>query len=136
MVMKTAYSPGRPLKGKPTNFFSLIMWGIFGNADDTTAPPTYMPGSSLWWRKICWWMRNPFHNLCFYVIGTADKPVVAIGKDPTCPFVTSGWNYTVIKYKWLRLPFISYQGTVIRAYLGWRPPEGSFGIKCMHVKSQ
>lgn len=39
----------------------------------------------------------------------------------------AGWMTAVIYYKWVRLPFISYNGP-IRGYIGWRE-AGNFGIE-------
>jgi hypothetical protein len=124
-------NPGRTIS-KPTGVLSFIIWALFGNADDGIAPADYLPGKPYWWRAVCWWFRNPLHNLFFYVLGVADKPTTAYGRDPTTSFMTRGWNWAVVNYRWLWLPFLSFRGGPIRCYIGWRPPEGAFGLKLQH----
>lgn len=109
-----------------------ILWAVFGNDDEPEAPSWYMPEWPRWRRQL-WWLffRNPLHNLCFYVLGIADKEFTSAGKYPSDVFVPYGWNWAVRRYKWLRLPFVSYQnrrGIVKKFYVGWRE-RGNFGFK-------
>jgi len=41
-------------------------------------PDTYRPGKRL--RKFSWYIRNPFHNFTFYVIGISDKVFLRTGR--------------------------------------------------------
>ena len=102
-----------------------IWW--FGNVDDPEPPDWYRPGSAN--RRWLWQLRNPLHNFTFYVFGIADKPFTRTGKFPDAVFAPDGgWNWAVTKHKWVRLPFISFNGERWRFYLGWRE-RGNFGGK-------
>ncbi|HSH98886.1 MAG: hypothetical protein ACAH07_06055 [Methylophilaceae bacterium] len=112
-----------------------IIWALFGNDDDGIYGDSNWnkTGSKSWWTAIKWWFRNPFHNFCFYVIGFADVPAseyVRKGRYPYSVFSPyGGWNFTVIHYKWLWLPFISFEDrTLGQFYIGWRE-RANFGIK-------
>lgn len=118
--------------------FKRIFWALFGNDDDgiygdLAWNPSQSKDISY---AIGWWVRNPFHNLTFYVIGLSTNPKTEIvydfkryGRYPKDVFAPSGgWNWCVIKYKWLWLPFISYQGWLGKFYIGWRE-RGNWGIK-------
>jgi hypothetical protein len=97
------------------------------NADDPVPPDWYRPGEK--GRALKWSLRNPFHNFTHYVIGVADKPFVRSGRYPRdISNPHGGWNFAVTKYKWVRLPFISYRRGRFEFYLGWRV-RGNFGIK-------
>ncbi len=98
-----------------------------GNQDDPIPPDDYRPHDRRRVRK--WYFRNPTHNLTFYVIGLGDKTFRRAGKYPDQVFNPhGGWNWAVCKYKWMRLPFISFQRKSFRFYLGWRE-RGDFGGK-------
>lgn len=108
-----------------------FVWAFFGNADDgVIGDASFNPGRVDSWKiRLTWWFRNPAHNWCFYVIGMAGKAFVRTGTYPKDVFSPmSGWNVCVIHYRWLRLPFVSYQGRFVRWYIGWRD-RGNFGIK-------
>lgn len=109
-----------------------VLWSIFGNSDDWPPPNWYLPDKPMWRRKVWWLIRNPLHNFSFYFIGLADKDFTSYGKDTKNVFLPGGgWNWAVRKYKWLRLPFISYcnrRGFIKKFYIGWRQ-MGNFGIK-------
>jgi hypothetical protein len=114
---KVCIKPGR--KWKPG------FW--FGNLDDSVPPPFYKPNAKH--RVTKWYFRNPGHNFVFYVIGIADKPFRRSGRYPENVFSPeNGWNYAVCKYKWWRLPFVSYHHGGFKFYLGWRE-RGNFGIE-------
>ena len=99
----------------------------FGNLNDPVPPPNYRPDDKHRVRK--WYFRNPTHNFDFYVIGLADKTFRRSGRCPAEVFnPRGGWNWAVCKYKFVRLPFISYQKKSFKFYLGWRE-RGNFGIK-------
>jgi hypothetical protein len=98
-----------------------------GNQDDPVPPNDYRPGDRHRVKK--WYFRNPTHNLTFYVVGLADKTFRRAGKYPDQVFNPhGGWNWAVCKYKWVRLPFISFQRKSFQFYLGWRE-RGDFGGK-------
>lgn len=98
-----------------------------GNADDPLPPDDYRPDDKH--RVSKWYYRNPTHNFNFYVIGLADKTFRRAGRYPHDVFSPQGgWNWTVCKYKWWRLPFVSFQKKSFRFYLGWRE-RGNFGAE-------
>ena len=99
----------------------------FGNQDEPLPPADYRPDDKH--RVSKWYYRNPTHNLNFYVIGLSDKTFRRGGRYPAEVFnPKGGWNWTVCKYKWWRLPFISFQKKSFCFYFGWRE-RGNFGAK-------
>ncbi|NBV23489.1 MAG: hypothetical protein EBS05_16415 [Proteobacteria bacterium] len=95
--------------------------------DDPDPPDWYRPGNRC--RRVLWQLRNPLHNFTFYVIGVADQPFTRTGKFPEAVFAPDGgWNWAMTRYRWVRLPFVSYNGIWGRFYLGWRE-RGNFGGK-------
>jgi hypothetical protein len=130
-VVVTNTSPAKAVKVfsklKPTTCQKLNPFFWFGNIDDPVPPDWYRPKSKM--RNYLWNCRNPFHNLFFYVIGIADKEFEIVGRFPgKISNPNGGWNWTVCKYKWLRLPMISYKRGNFNFYLGWRN-RGNFGMK-------
>src|SRR5581483_3943969 len=108
-----------------TRKFNPKFW--LGNLDDPVPPADYLPNDKHRVRK--WYWRNPAHNLFFYVIGIADKTFRRSGRCPADVFNPhQGWNWTVCKYKWVRLPFISYRREPFKFYIGWRE-RGNFGME-------
>ncbi|MEW6302072.1 MAG: hypothetical protein AB1705_01280 [Verrucomicrobiota bacterium] len=102
-----------------------IWW--FGNADEPEPPDWYRPEDPNRRRK--WYWRNPLHNFTFYVIGIADKPFKRSGSHPEHVFnPKAGWTWAVCRYKWWRLPFLSYTRGHCSFYVGWRE-RGNFGFK-------
>jgi hypothetical protein len=102
-----------------------IFW--LGNVDDPLPPADYRPHDEH--RVGEWYLRNPTHNFTFYVIGVADKKFRRSGAYPDKVFNPhGGWNFAVCKYRWARLPFVSYQKSKFKFYLGWRE-RGNFGMK-------
>ena len=99
------------------------------NDDDKRAPNWYRPNSYGIVREILWLLRNPFHNLTFYVLGVADKKFSVRGEyrehvvNPN-----GGWKRQTVIYKKLKLPFISYAGQKVKFYIGWRE-RGNLGFK-------
>lgn len=80
-------------------------------------------------RKMAWYVRNPFHNLTFYVIGIADKPFWRIGPYPAkTSNPDGGWNWAICERKMLRLGFVDYEAKHFEFYAGWRT-GGNFGLK-------
>lgn len=73
-----------------------FLWAVFGNDEDGP----YGIYEETWWGAVKWWIRNPFHNLCWHVINWPGGPCFRWGKVP-------GWH----------------------GYIGWRDGDGVFGIK-------
>jgi hypothetical protein len=95
--------------------------------DDPVPPDWYRPDDRR--RRGKWYCRNSLHNFTFYVIGVADKKFDRVGRHSLEVFnPNDGWNWAACKYKWLRLPFISYKKRDFRFYMGWRE-RGNFGAK-------
>jgi hypothetical protein len=121
-----AVAPGTNLP--PIHFYDKLnpIWW-FGNIDEPRAPDWYRPNGSC--RDFMWYMRNPFNNFTFYVIGVADKETVRYG---VYPYATGnphgGWNFAVTRRRILLLPFIDYKRHRFEFYFGWRK-RGNFGIK-------
>lgn len=107
-----------------------ILWALFGNDDDSIiGDDTWNPTRDNSIKtKVLWWLRNPFHNLMFYVVpfGFCNKEFTRIGTVGVFK-ETGGWGWALLKYKYWRMPFISYYG-IIKFYIGWRE-RGNFGIK-------
>ena len=77
-----------------------VRWALFGNDEDTIyGPPWFNAGKRTVWVAVKWWVRNPFHNLCFHVINWPGGPIY--------DRYFSGWLF----------------------YIGWRGKDGAFGIK-------
>ena len=110
---------------KTTQKLNPVFW--FGNADDPVPPPWYRPDDPKRLRR--WYWRNSCHNFTFYVMGIADKDFTRVGCRPNVVFnPEGGWNWTVCRYKCVRLPCISYQRNDFKFYIGWRE-RGNFGVK-------
>lgn len=102
-----------------------VFW--IGNSDEPVAPAWYKPGDP--GRNWKWHVRNPFHNLTFYVIGIADKDFTRIGPHPEAVFNPGdGWSWAVSRAQIVPLPYISYKRNTFQFYWGWRE-RGNFGIK-------
>lgn len=102
-----------------------VFW--LGNLDDPQPPAWYAQDDAARGRK--WQRRNGLHNFTFYVIGIADREFSQTGRFPGTVFNPhGGWNWTVCRYHWLRLPLISYKGQRVVFYVGWRE-RGNFGVK-------
>ncbi len=117
------------------------LWMLFGNDDDgifgeRSGMPAYENRSASVGTAIRWWLRNPLHNFCFYVIGTADQansrrilcqwsrrekrvlepnPCFLVALHGGKPFICIRWPYNAKR-----------KGEL---YIGWRE-RGNFGIKC------
>jgi len=116
---------------------SWVVWALFGNDEDgpdgsktlREGETPFMSGSPKWKRYLYWWIRNPFHNLFFHVLGVYGKDFKRFGKFPEAVFPPQGkWNYCVIRYGFLFLPFVSYLGKTWKWYAGWRQ-SGALGFK-------
>ena len=78
------------------------------------------------WLAITWWIRNPFHNLFWYVIGVAHLDRFIECKHNGA-FYRPGGGWLVswtqpVGWK-IKLPYISHEGDW-RFYIGWRPSGG------------
>lgn len=116
------------------------IWWLM-NGDSWEAPlenngTPYLPEvKNQFLRNFYWWCRNPCANFVGYVIGVEGKDFSAIGSKPIESVTPRdefpprvGFKWAILQYKWLRLPFIAYNGW-IEFYLGWRPTSGGFGFK-------
>src|SRR5262245_38659718 len=120
-----AHVPSEPRQFSLCQKLNPVWW--LGNADDPLPPDWYRPGQPF--RNVMWYFRNPFHNLNFFVIGVSDKPFIRAGEFPRSTFnPCDGWNWSVIRYYRLRLPFVSYKRNMFRIYFVWRT-GGAFGIE-------
>jgi hypothetical protein len=126
----TTHYPSQPHRFSTWQKLNPAWW--FGNADDPVAPDWYRPGKSC--RNFMWHLRNPCHNFNCYVIGITDKPFTRIGRFPDrVENPNDGWNWTVCRYKRLRLPFVDYKHRRFEFYCGWRS-SGAFGMKLNFAK--
>lgn len=72
-----------------------LVWALFGNDEDGI----YGMYPHTTWGAVRWWLRNPFHNLCFHVLN------------------------------WPGGPFLRYQGYGWDIYAGFRPwKNGVLGL--------
>lgn len=102
------------------------------NADDPEPPEWYRPGEK--GRNWKWNLRNPFHNLTFYVIGIADKEFVRVGNYPHAVFnPDGGWTWSWSRSFIVPYPYVSYIRNDFQFYFGWRE-RGNFGIKLRGLK--
>ncbi len=130
-------------------------WALFGNDDDgifgEEISAVYSTSRKIGvTRASAWQVRNPLHNFCFYVIGSADKVndeitflslsrkgARSFQRDPVAKtvFADEGTSFFFGLHRWK--PFISlrlvYGSRRFDAYLGWRE-RGNFGIKCIPCK--
>ena len=81
------------------------------NSDGNPKHEKFHPTKPLWIRKILWALRNPLHNLFFFVIGFEDRQGVV---NPGRIWAKEGQKWNIV------MPFISYHGTKWEFYLGWR----------------
>ncbi len=109
-----------------------LAWLLFGNEDDGIyGDATWRAGRPRsFGLAVKWWLRNPCHNLTWYVLGIANRDrLLVINKDSDAP----GWVYGYLSAGWLRLPFLAYNGRLV-GYIGWRP-SGAFGLKLRRGKT-
>jgi hypothetical protein len=124
-VPQTAHMP-QPVRNDYWRKLDPIWW--FGNVDDPEPPASFRQGDPRPLRLALWYVRNPFHNLFFYVIGIADQPTVTSGASPRQVFAPRGCKATVTRAVGggLPLPFVSCNGPV-QFYAGWRV-DGALGF--------
>ena len=97
------------------------------NSDDPL-PWWWKPDEPIEVRRRTWSLRNPLHNFTNYVIGVKDRHTHRIGINAHSIWNDKGpINLTVTQAgPLIYLPMISYRGSGIEGYLGWRT-SGSFG---------
>lgn len=131
---------------------SRLMWSLFGNDDDgifgeeptsgnewidkykmhTDSEGVWQPGEITFIRFVKWQLRNPLHNLFFYVWGSADKEyhtteeVLHWGepnpRDSVLPFVNNGLYIAKHDGKY----FLSFRAFGLEGYIGARE-KGNWG---------
>ena len=130
-------------------------WLLFGNDDEgifgEISSANYKPNKPIMATKaLFWWCRNPLHNLCGYVIGSAYQTnshftLLRFGQGRMCFCHKCQGGGRVFGGKstsfYLALhgckPFVSLRlayGTEYTSdfYFGWRE-RGNFGIKCIFL---
>jgi hypothetical protein len=130
------------IETKPWPKAQTIPWGKklnpiwwFGNVEGIdTAYHTDWPQ---WRRALVWYLiRNPLFNFFRFVVGVEDRDLIVTGPAPVfttlwieCIPPSYGWKWSIIKTGWVRLPFVSYSGAHVVAYLGWLPSGGRLSAK-------
>lgn len=113
-----------------------IIWALFGNDEDgPIGNARWNPSrTDTWLVRVRWWLRNPFHNLFFHVIGF---PMLGVLAWPAQPEVSGVWPQTgrvmlawVWGARWWQFgPFVSWRAFRIEGYCGWRPgTRAHFGM--------
>jgi len=126
-------------------------WALFGNDDDgifgeDAGYRQGLPNDGS--KALAWGLRNPFHNLCFYVIGSAhrsnseftileitSKKLRLLQYHPVADrtYASKGSSFLLAlhggkPFASLRLAYTDEHTSDI--YLGWRH-RGNFGAKCL-----
>lgn len=134
------------------DFGRWTLWAVVGNDDDgifgervAGFHPELAPSMG---RALLWTLRNPLHNFCFYVIGSADRinnalklleitpeGVTALDYQSEADTVFAGKHSSFLLALHGGKPFFSFcwewsQSHKTRFYLGWRC-RGNFGAKCV-----
>lgn len=110
-----------------------LIWALFGNDDDGIyGDANWNPTrKQSWLIALLWWLRNPCHNMCFYVINVK-PPFDRHSRNNWDVFAPTNyafnWAYFASQ-SWFPYPFFSYNGALGKFYIGWRE-RGNFGIKC------
>lgn len=108
-----------------------LRWALFGNDDDGIyGPDWFNKGRETSWVAIKWWLRNPCHNLTFYVppFGYALWTRV-----PGAVRVTATWYGKKTERKFCKvwnikwLAFREFKTSWIEGYFGHRE-RGNFGV--------
>jgi hypothetical protein len=60
-----------------------LLWALFGNDDDgawgqRSGEPGYDGKPFSVWLAVCWWFRNPAHNLFFHVLRWPGGPFLSV----------------------------------------------------------
>lgn len=138
--MRVEFIKAKPSPARPSGFFAFWMWALFGNADDGPyGDEKWRAGRAKTFRlALEWWFRNPAHNLCFYVIGHADRDHVFSGEKNwgVDPGLSIHWCiYQDDNWKEHHRILISYVGKKRGWYIGCRPC-GAFGISLNFAKKE
>lgn len=130
------FEPWKYAAGPIAWWAKLTPWFWFANEDDPTPPYWYEPTRQEWDRRIRFRLRNAGHNVGFYILGTADRPSWRWGRFPNHIWADEGrWNWSVsFLYGWLPAPFVSYQGSRVEWYVGFRE-SGNFGVALRRSRS-
>ena len=104
-----------------------LPWWLY-NSDDPL--PDYVSAPELqryapWLATTLWYIRNPLHNFCAYVIGFKGLPVWTLGRSTTRWAEGFNWQINFVFY-FLPLPFVSWR-RMLEAYAGWAN-DGRFGL--------
>lgn len=147
------YIPQNHAHIKPYDLEAWTAWALFGNDDDGIfgeKTPLFEGDFSLM-AALAWQARNPLHNLCFYVIGSADRINDEWDIFKICPRGICLMHYherakTVFAHDkhgfYFGLhglkPFVSLRITYLKNrrldfYAGWRE-RGNFGLKFLPFK--
>jgi len=126
---------------------SWLAWALFGNdldGVDANGPQSigWRPDLPVggWKRRVLWWLRNPFHNLFWHVLGLVDPKTQALkadwyrvcltGGDPRTNWSAHpGWHVcylTTNQAFTIPRPFVSYWSLRFEFYVGFRE-RGNFG---------
>lgn len=133
-------------------------WALFGNDDDgifgeAQCDPYQLHRCNGCGKALCWWIRNPFHNLFHYVLGSAHcvnseftlLNLNECGIQTMCYSPVARHNYGgrgtsffLALHGWK--PFVSMRLVYFNKYqtdfyLGWRK-HGAFGFKLQPFKSR
>lgn len=132
-----------------------VAWALFGNDDDGIFGEEVrykVERISDTGKALCWGVRNPLHNFCFYVIGSAERCNSELTFIQLAPGNSKCFHYEPVgqtnfpsksscfyaglhgwkPYIALRLAYPQGYGTDF--YLGWRC-RGNFGIKFIPLKN-
>lgn len=97
---------------------------------------------SAWWfkhtflRRAVWWARNPFHDFCFHCLGFSGEFGVSWHGRFNGVFASDAPDGYGHAFNWgyceriggMKYPFISYEGSLGRGYIGWRK-GGAFAVR-------
>jgi hypothetical protein len=95
MAWATFYQAGRKITFCARCPCEWLAWALFGNEDDGI----YGQYPETRWGAVQWWLRNPAHNLTFYVMGAAHLDHKRSGMWPFSVFAPGGqgWNCCVTR---------------------------------------
>ncbi len=119
-----------------------LMWALFGNDldgvdADSEQAKGWRPELTGWKRRVLWWLRNPFHNLLWHVLGVVDRSTQElasgwrrVGRYPLANVPPDGvrLHARVLLKPWrLPLPLIGWRAGKWEGYVGWRE-RGNLGF--------
>lgn len=98
-----------------------ITWMLFGNDDDGIFGegkiPPYRPQQQInCWKALRWMCRNPLHNVCFYVIGSAHK----VNSEFTI-IKCSPLKFSLFYYRPFPEPNFEKKSSFFLGFHGWKP---------------